>query len=126
VTALPPSSPAEKTEQDAPRGASSRHVLPETTVLMALGCLDLFSTIYLLAVGAGYEANPLFDAILQNFGPIGFIAFKVLMLGGPLALAEWARKSNEPFVRSALRMGIILYVGFYLINFLRFNLHHFV
>jgi hypothetical protein len=115
-----------KAVEDAPRGASSRYVLPETTLLMVLGSLDLLSTIYLLATGQAHEANPLFDGILHTFGPLGFILFKALLLGGPLAMAELARKHNEPFVRSALRIGILLYVGFYLINFLRFNFHHFV
>ncbi len=93
---------------------------------MALGCLDLISTIVLIATGRAHEANPLFDGILHAFGPLGFAVFKAILLGGPLALAEWARKHNEPFVRSALRIGILLYVGFYLINFLRFNLSHFL
>jgi hypothetical protein len=109
-----------------PRGASSRYVLPETTLLMVLGCLDLLSTLYLLAVGPVHEANLLFAGILQAFGPIGFVLAKALLLGGPLTVAECARKRNEPFVRSALRIGILLYVGFYLINFLRFNLSYFV
>lgn len=110
--------------EDAPRGASSRYVLPETTVLMVLGLLDMLTTIFFLATGQAREANPLFDGILHAFGPLGFIAFKALLLGGPLTLAEWARKRNEPFVRSALRLGILLYVGLYIINFLRFNFHY--
>lgn len=93
---------------------------------MVLGLLDMLSTIFLLATGQAREANPLFDGILRTFGPIGFIVFKAIMLGGPLTLAEWARKHNEPFVRSALRIGILLYVGFYLINFARLNAHHFL
>jgi hypothetical protein len=121
---FPPLSPGAK--EDASNGASSRYVLPETTLLMVLGLLDMLTTIFFLATGQAREANPLFDGILHTFGPIGFIAFKALLLGGPLTLAEWARKRNEPFVRSALRLGILLYVGLYLINFLRFNLPHFL
>lgn len=122
MPSLPPL-PPNSTKKDAPIGASSRYVLPETTLLMVIGLLDMLSTIYLLATGQMREGNPLFDAILHTFGPVGFIAFKALLLGGPLALAEWARKHNEPFVRSALRMGVLLYVGFYLINVARLNLH---
>ncbi len=124
MTPFPPLPPLPKSEEDAPRGASSRYVLPETTCLMVLGILDMLSTVYLLATGQAREANPLFDGILHTFGPLGFIVFKALLLGGPLAVAEWARKRNEPFVRSALRLGILLYIGFYLINFLRFNLNY--
>jgi hypothetical protein len=123
VNSFPPLPTGSKTKQDAPTGASSRYVLPETTWLMALGLLDLLTTVYFLATGQAGEANSLFNGILNAFGPLGFIVFKALLLGGPLALAEWARKQNEPFVRSALRLGILLYIGFYLINFARLNFH---
>ena len=126
MTSYPPLPPSPKTREDVRRILAARYVLPETTVLMVLGCLDLISTIVLLASGRAHETNPLFDGILHAFGPAGFTFLKAILLGGPLALAEWARKHNEPFVRSALRIGILLYIGFYLINFLRFNLHHFV
>ncbi len=119
-----PCNPPVEEKQYALHGASSRYVLSETTLLMAVGLIDLLTTVYLLATGQAGEANPLFGAILHAFGPIGFILFKALMLGGPLTLAEWARRHNEPFVRSALRLGIILYVGLYLISFLRLNLAH--
>ena len=93
---------------------------------MVIGLLDMLSTLFFLATGQAREANPLFDGILRTFGPLGFVVFKAVMLGGPLTLAEWARKHNEPFVRSALRIGILLYVGFYLLNFARLNLLHFL
>ena len=96
------------------------YVLPETTILAVIGCLDLFSTIYLVATGHAREANPFFANLLQ-LGPWAFVGFKAFFLAVPLAFAESARKHNEPFVRSALRMGIILYLGLYAIAFARSN-----
>jgi hypothetical protein len=97
-----------------------RYVLPETILLMVIGSIDLLSTIYLVATGQAREANPLFAQLL-HMGPWAFVAFKAVFLAGPLAIAESARNHNEPFVRSALRMGIILYLGFYAIAFARAN-----
>ena len=98
------------------------YVLPETTILALIGCLDLLSTVYLVATKRAVEANPLFGVLLQVTGPWGFVLFKALFLAIPLTVAELARRHNEPFVRSALRMGIILYLGFYAIAFARSNI----
>ena len=107
------------TEESAPR-PHSHYVLPETTILMVIGALDLLSTIYFVATKQAMEANPLFAWLLRA-GPWPFVIFKALFLAGPLTIAELARKHNEQFVRLALRMGIILYLGFYAIGFARSN-----
>ena len=98
-----------------------RYVLPETIILTVIGCLDLLSTVYFVATRQAVEANPLFGLLLNVTGPWGFVLFKALFLGIPLTIAELARRHNEPFVRSALRMGIILYLGLYAIAFARSN-----
>jgi hypothetical protein len=96
-------------------------ILPETGWLAAIGCIDLLTTMYLLSTGQAREANGLMAFFLHTFGGYGFVGAKAVMLGAPLATAELARKRNEPFVRSALRMGIILYLGMYAILFAQMN-----
>jgi hypothetical protein len=108
---------------DSPQALTARHVLPETTLLVAIGGLDLLYTVFLLARGQAHEANPLFAGLLQTFGIIGFITFKALMLAVPLTVAELARRHNPHFVRLALRVGIGLYLLLYVISFLRYNVH---
>ena len=105
------------TEQ--PRDAG--FVLPETTALASIGCLDLLTTIYLIASGQAHEANPFMAGLLYSFGPVGLIAAKAALLGGPLIVAEAARKKNPGFVRAALRIGILLYLTLYAIAFARYN-----
>lgn len=100
-----------------------RFVLPETTALVVIGGLDLLTTIYALATRRGHEANPLFVYLLEKFGPIGFIVFKAVMLAVPLTIAELARKQHPGFVRKALRVGIALYLLFYVVAFVRNNVH---
>lgn len=96
-------------------------VLPETTALALIGCLDLVTTVFLIASGRAHEANPVMAGLLQTYGPQGLILGKVLLLGGPLVLAELARKRNPTFVRTALRIGIVLYVTLYVVGFARIN-----
>src|SRR5689334_3154180 len=84
-------------------------VLPETTLLALLGCVDLLSTIYFLATGQAREANPLMQSVLVQTGPKGFVLVKALFLGGPLVIAEIARREHPEFVRKALRIGIAAY-----------------
>ena len=93
-------------------------VLPETTLLAAVGCLDLLSTLYLIGTGQAHEANPFMASILSDYGAGGFALFKALLLGIPLSVAELARRHHPQFVQNALRLGIIGYLGMYLLVYL--------
>ena len=108
-------------EPSSESARAPKTVLPETVILVVIGGLDLISTLYFLATGQAKEANPLFGALLHQFGHIGFIIGKSAFLAIPLVIAELARKQNPQFVRNALRMAIILYIGLYLISFARSN-----
>jgi hypothetical protein len=107
------------------RGTSARPVLPETSLLAAIGSADLLSTIYLLATNQAIEMNPLLASALHAFGPAGFILCKFLFLAPPLAGLEMARPYCRPeFVRLALRLDIACYCGVYVVAFLVYNLPH--
>lgn len=98
------------------------NVLPETTGLVIIGAVDLLTTLFWLGRGEAYEANYLFNIILKDYGPIGFITAKAMLLALPLCVAELARKQNERFVKLALRICIILYIGLYVRSFVIANL----
>lgn len=97
-------------------------VLPETTALVVIGAVDLLTTIFWIARGEAWEANYLFGIILRDYGPLGFIVAKALLLALPLTVAELARKQNEHFVRIALRVGIVAYLFLYIRSFVLANL----
>jgi hypothetical protein len=105
-----------------PPPSNPSYVLPETTVLAIVGCVDLVSTVYLIATGQAQEANPLMAGLLTAFGPRGLVAAKFLLLAVPLAIAEIARKKKPAFVRTALRIGLLLYLMIYTVSFIRYNL----
>jgi hypothetical protein len=98
------------------------NVLPETTGLVAIGAVDLLTTLYWIGREEAYEANYLFGIILRDYGPLGMILAKALLLALPLTVAELARKQNERFVKLMLRVCIILYVGLYIRSFVLSNL----
>ena len=100
---------------------ATHYVLPETVLLVIIGGLDLISTLYFIATHQAMEANPLFGAVLDHFGHIGFIVAKALLLAIPLVIAELARKQHPLFVKNGLRLTIILYLGLYAISFARSN-----
>jgi hypothetical protein len=97
----------------------SRDVLTETKILAAVGCLDLLTSVYFLATGMAYEANPLMASILEHMGPRNFVTAKALLLGAPLVIAEMARRRRPFFVRAALRLCIVLYACMLAIAYLR-------
>jgi hypothetical protein len=99
-----------------------RFVLPETVAIMVIGAVDLLTTVFLVARGQAYEANYLFGVILKDYGPVGFALAKGALLALPLTVAELARKQNERFVKLALRICIILYIGLYVRSFVLSNL----
>ena len=100
-----------------------RYVLPETVIFAVIGSLDLFSTMYLIATNKAVEANPIMASVLDAYGVWGFAIAKGLMLGIPLAGAEWARKTHPVFVKWALRAGIAGYLAIYIFGSIQYNLH---
>ena len=104
--------------QSAPEPVKSNHVLPESTMLVILGGVALLSTLYLIATHQAVEANPFMRFFLQMGGPIGVIIAKALLLAVPIALAEWARKKHEDFVKKALKIGVAAYAILLLLAYL--------
>lgn len=87
-----------------------RDVLPETVILALIAMADLIYTALALATGTGREGNPLMRTVLAAGGPIALIATKALLVGAPLAVAEWARAWYPRLVVRALRVAICAYV----------------
>ena len=98
-----------------------RRVLPETSAMAAIGCVDLLYTVYLVGTQKASEMNPLVAGIFNLTGPWGFVISKAALIGIPLGVAEYARRREERFTRFALRIGILLYLGFYAALWLRYN-----
>jgi hypothetical protein len=101
--------------------AAKRFVLPETLILTLICSIDLFVTIYLVATHQAIEANPLMAATLNNYGPTAFIIAKVLLMALPLTIAELARTHHPHFVKRALQVCIAVYLGIYILSFLKWN-----
>ncbi len=113
--------PRSANESESAYDPRATYVLPETTFLAIIGCLDLLTTVFWIATGRAMEANPLMAAVLHTTGRWGFAIAKALFLAVPLTIAELARRRHPVFVRWALRVAIVLYLGAYAFSWLRFN-----
>ncbi|MHB1001800.1 MAG: DUF5658 family protein [Armatimonadota bacterium] len=92
----------------------------ETFMLIVICASDAFLTVILCAAGYAREANP-FMAMMLQYGAGVFLAVKLGVMGFLAALVEWYRSYNPVFVKSAMRMGIVAYLGLYIIGVLVFN-----
>lgn len=89
-----------------------------TACLVTVGLIDLVSTIALL--GRGFtEGNPIFRNLLMNFGPIGFILGKVILLAGPILLLEYVRTKNERSAEQGTWIAFIAYFAMLALQFTR-------
>jgi hypothetical protein len=87
-------------------------VARESWVLGGICALDLVSTLWLVDQCGAQECHALMRYYL-SLGYLPFIAAKMLLVLGPLAVLEWARRRRPEFVQSMLRCAIVLYVGLY-------------
>ena len=88
--------------------------------LVLIGAIDLCSTLYFVTQHGASEANPLMAPALERGIPV-FIQAKLLLLVGPLAFLEWARRRRPAFVSWAMNACILLYIGMYSVGVARIN-----
>jgi hypothetical protein len=92
----------------------------ESRILLALGTADLVATIALMHAGYAFEGNPIFAWILAH-GLVFFIAAKMALVIGPIAIFEYARKSHPRFAKVGQRVAIAGYVVLYILGTLAVN-----
>lgn len=92
----------------------------ESLFLVIIGLLDLATTLLWTRWHVAEEANPLFRRYLA-MGIGWFVLAKLLMLGGPVQILEWARRRRPVFTRWASRAAIIGYVAVYTSGVARLN-----
>lgn len=93
----------------------------ETWLLLALGLLDLASTVWLLCRGVAWEANPIMYWYLERGGLGIFCAVKALLMVCPLAILEWVRRVDPNLGLWALRFALAGYVLLYSVMVWRAN-----
>lgn len=88
----------------------------ESFVIICICLLDLVATIWLVATHRAIEGNPVMSFYLDQ-GWLMLIGAKTLLIVFPIFIAEWGRRYRPAFVRRALRVAIVMYVGVYLMAF---------
>jgi hypothetical protein len=96
------------------------HFLKESLILIILGIIDLFFTIYLIFTGLFTEGNPILSFYLQK-SLILFILAKMYLTLVTVFILEIIKKQNAIFVRNVLRLGIVFYFMIYMFGFIALN-----
>ena len=103
-------------------GHKVMRVLRESWIILAIGMLDLTTTLIWVAQRGAQEANPIFRYYLE-LGPLWFIAMKFVCLLCPILIFEWARKHRPKVVLYGARFAIAGYLLLYLVGIARLNPH---
>ena len=98
-----------------------RAVTLESILLVLVTMADSAWTIYLVQRHLAVEANP-FMAQVLGYGPIVFVAVKLLYTLPLILVCEWLREFRPAFAHSALRITLIAYLGLYALG--EMKLHH--
>lgn len=77
-------------------------------ILMALGLVDLVSTVVLYELGLIEELNPLMRPLLEASAVL-FVAVKLVTLVAAFAAMQWYVRKDERFVRMAATYGALAY-----------------
>ncbi|MDE2127302.1 MAG: hypothetical protein KGJ62_12000 [Armatimonadetes bacterium] len=96
---------------------------PESYILVALCLFDLISTLWLIALGHGAEANPVMGFYVRAGLPV-FAAMKLLLVFAPVVALEVLRRRRPRFIRLMLRVGIAAYAFCYGFGIYQINAQH--
>ena len=94
----------------------------ESLILAVICAVDMFSTMWLVGAGHAVEANPLMAFYIHAGGLAAFAGAKALMFLGPIFSLEVLRRRRPLFVRTALRLAVVLYLAVYCVGVLCVNL----
>jgi hypothetical protein len=95
--------------------------MPVNVVLLAVGLMDLVTTLFWLATGRVIEVNPIMAAVLQA-GIVLFIFVKIATLGAYVTVMEWYRRNRNPiFARAVGSFTVLAYISIYVVSFYSVN-----
>lgn len=95
----------------------------EKAIFVLFNLLDIAMTFLLLQTGAFYESNPIANYVMNGWGFIGMVVFKLTMVAFVMMLANIiATKSTRSakfllWVGTAIVMGVVFYSTYLLFSF---------
>lgn len=92
-------------------------MLAKIILIVLLNIYDLISTLFLINTGCFYEANPIMNTVLENFGQPGFVAAKIFFL----SLVFFIYKSSDKLDLQQSRMfswALNITVAIYVVVFI--------
>ncbi len=96
-------------------------ILPINIAMLAIGLVDLFTTLFWLRTGRAVEINPIMAAVLK-LGLVYFMLAKLLTLGAYVAVMEWYRRQRSAIVAQLVgSVTVLAYCSVYAVSFLCVN-----
>lgn len=96
-------------------------ILPWNAALVAIGLIDLATTLVWLHVGCAVEFNPIMASILSVSLSL-FVITKLATLGAYLLVVEWyRRRRNTAFAVAIGRIAVLAYIAIYTISLCSVN-----
>jgi hypothetical protein len=100
--------------------------MPIHILLLAVGLVDLLTTLFWLGTGRAIEVNPIMAAVLDTGVPL-FVLVKLATLGAYIAVMEWYRRRRNPaFAEVVGNFTVLAYLGIYAISFCSVNHNYFL
>ncbi len=96
----------------------------EKTIFVVLNLMDIVMTYRLLSTGSFYESNPIANFVLDGWGFFGMIAFKLILVGLVLLIANVVAIWRVGTARKLLYLGsfmigtVVTYSYYLMLNFL--------
>lgn len=101
--------------------AAARRILPTNLALLAIGLIDLASTVFWLQTGRAVEFNPIMAAAL-DFGLAYFICVKLSTLVAYVCVIEWHRRFRPTgFAVAVSNFTLAAYACIYSVSFICVN-----
>ncbi|MHB9036225.1 MAG: DUF5658 family protein [Armatimonadota bacterium] len=101
-------------------------IMPINAALLAVGLVDLLTTLFWLGTGRAVEINPIMAAVLDT-GLLLFVLVKLATLGTYIAVMEWYRRFRNPaFAGLVGNFTVIAYLCIYAVSFYSVNHSYFL
>ncbi|OFX13928.1 MAG: hypothetical protein A2Z18_08575 [Armatimonadetes bacterium RBG_16_58_9] len=100
-------------------------ILPVNIAILAVGIVDLSTTLFWVRTGQATELNPIMAAFL-GAGTLPFVLAKLCTLAAYVTVTEWyRRKRGAGFARMAGNFTVTAYLSIYAVSFASVNSHLF-
>ena len=80
----------------------------EKTIFVLVNLMDIVMTNTLLSTGSFYESNPIAEHVLQSWGMLGMVVFKLIVVAAVLMITNIIATRKVKTARRLLYAGVMI------------------